>query len=74
VDSIKVVYTKSRVERLFLDVITLVSFGVGTVLGTFGFLNYHFVILLIPIVVLFIIATFEVCNRHGKIQNRDDDK
>ncbi|APJ04136.1 YoaK family protein [Silvanigrella aquatica] len=68
VDSIKVVYTKSRVERLFLHVITLVSFGVGAVLGTFGFLNYHFIILILPIVILFIISTFEVVNRRRKIQ------
>ncbi len=74
VDSIKVVYTKSRVERLFLHVITLVSFGVGAVLGTFGFLNYHFEILFIPVVILFMIATFEVCNRRGKIQNREVEK
>jgi uncharacterized membrane protein YoaK (UPF0700 family) len=68
VHSLKVVYTKSRVERLFLHVITLVFFGVGAVLGTFGFLKYHFVILVIPIVVLFTIATFEDRIRQRKIQ------
>lgn len=74
VDSIKVVYTKSRVERLFLHVVTLVSFGIGAVLGTFGFLNYHFLILCIPTIVLFTIAAFEIQNRRRKIQNRDDIK
>lgn len=71
VDSIKVIYIKSRVENLFLHVITLVSFGVGAVLGTFGFIKFHFLILLLPIVILFVIATIELFNRIGKTQNKE---
>ncbi|KAB8040355.1 DUF1275 domain-containing protein [Silvanigrella paludirubra] len=71
VDSIKVVYIKSRVEHLFLHVITLTSFGIGAVLGTFGFIKFHFLILLIPIIILFAIGTIELLNHNGKIQNKE---
>ncbi|KAB8033152.1 YoaK family protein [Fluviispira multicolorata] len=74
VDSVKVFYIKSRVERLFLHVTTLFSFGVGAIVGTFGFLRYHFFILTIPMFLLFVITVFEIRSRNIKRKLRENDK
>lgn len=67
-DSVRVTYSKSQFDTLILNFFTLIFFGIGAILGTFGFIYLHFLILLLPIIILIVIAGIEFFFRKQKTQ------
>lgn len=51
-ESIKAAYVRSRVEKLFLHLFTLIAFLLGAAIGTFGFFEFKFYILMLPCIIL----------------------
>ncbi len=67
-DPVKFTYSKTEIDTFIINFFTLIFFGIGAILGTFGFIYFHFLILLLPIIVLIVIAGFEFFFRKRKTQ------
>ena len=65
---LKFVYSKQQIDILLVNLITLIFFGVGAIIGTFGFIYFHFFILIVPIFILFMIAIIEFFIGSKKLQ------
>ncbi|WGL60256.1 YoaK family protein [Pigmentibacter sp. JX0631] len=56
---LKLVYSRQQIDILIVNLFTLLFFGVGAIIGTFGFIHFHFFILIVPIFILIMIAIIE---------------
>ncbi|MGY3804938.1 YoaK family protein [Pigmentibacter ruber] len=64
----KLVYSKQQIDILLVNLLTLLFFGIGAILGTFGFIYFHFFVLILPIFILFMIAIIEFFLGSRKLQ------